>query len=127
MAPPEVNPQIKAHGKDAHWYKVDIGDVGEQARRLLESYSRMDTSGRSASTHCGSRMSTVLHITQGHQKLTFAMREIALGKYFLVPVRILQTYSFLFCTKPEAARQSESKMLLLFLRPVSLAQTSYLK
>lgn len=41
MAPPEVNPQIKAHGKDAHWYKVDIGDFGEQARRLLESYSRI--------------------------------------------------------------------------------------
>ena len=39
MAPPEVNPQIKARGKDVHWYKADIGDVSESARRLLENYS----------------------------------------------------------------------------------------
>lgn len=41
MAPPEVNPQIKARGKDVHWYKSDIGDVSEPARQLLEQYSRI--------------------------------------------------------------------------------------
>ena len=41
MPPPEVNPQIKARGKDVHWYKADIGDVREPARQLLEKYSRI--------------------------------------------------------------------------------------
>lgn len=41
MAPPEVNPQIKARGKDVHWYKADIGPVSEPARQLLENYSRI--------------------------------------------------------------------------------------
>ena len=41
MPPPEVDPQIKARGKDVYWYKTDIGDVSEPARRLLENYSRI--------------------------------------------------------------------------------------
>lgn len=41
MPPLEVDPQIKARGKDVHWYKTDIGDVSEPARRLLEKYSRI--------------------------------------------------------------------------------------
>lgn len=54
MARPEVNPQIKARGKDVHWYKADVGDVSEPARR----------------------------------KLTFTIREIALGTYFLIPALV---------------------------------------
>lgn len=45
MPPPEVNPQIKARGKDVHWYKADIGDVSEPARQLLEKYSRISPDG----------------------------------------------------------------------------------
>lgn len=41
MPPPEVDPQIKARGKDVHWYKTDIGHVSEPARQLLENYSRI--------------------------------------------------------------------------------------
>lgn len=43
MAPPEVNPHVKARGKDVHWYKAELNndDVSEPARRLLENYSKM--------------------------------------------------------------------------------------
>ncbi|KAF6217820.1 hypothetical protein HO133_006647 [Letharia lupina] len=41
MAPPEVDPQIKARGRDVHWYKADIGEISEPARRLFENYSRI--------------------------------------------------------------------------------------
>ena len=93
MAPPEVNPQIKARGKDVHWYKADIGDVSEPARQLLEHYSRIPPD--QVASHIAEVVSltvlinlwmpTVLHAKQGRWKLTFATREIALGTYFLIP------------------------------------------
>lgn len=43
MTPPEVNPHVKAQGKDVHWYKAELNEesVSPAARQLLESYSKV--------------------------------------------------------------------------------------
>ena len=60
MAPPKVNAQIKARGKDVDWYKADIGEISEPARQLLQDYSRI---------HPGGIVRHVAHTNRGRRKL----------------------------------------------------------
>lgn len=65
MAPPDVNPHIKAQGKDVHWYKADHDNVSEPARQLLESYSGLSPD------------QVIQHISQivSHQDLYFTQEK----------------------------------------------------
>lgn len=40
-ATPDVNREVKARGKDVHWYRTDLETINEPARLLLEKYSRI--------------------------------------------------------------------------------------